>query len=181
MRLVILGRDGVINEDSDELIKSPDEWVALPGSLEAIVRLNRHGYYVAVATNQSGLAHGLFDLGTLNLIHDKMRQELADIGGYIDMISFCPHSSDDDCECRKPKPGMIREIVSRLGVDFQAIWLVGDSLRDLQAAQAVGIAPILVRTGKGETTLEKDEGLEGIPVYDDLAAVVDVLLNGEAV
>ena len=181
MRLVILDRDGVINHDSDEFIKSPDEWIALPGSLEAIARLNRHGYCVVVATNQSGLARGLFDLDTLNRIHEKMQLELSDVGGHIDMVLFCPHGPDDDCECRKPKPGMIKEIASRLDMSFQGVWLVGDSLRDLQAAQAAGVAPILVRTGKGERTLEKNEGLEGVPVYDDLAMVVDVLLNGEAV
>ncbi len=181
MRLIILGRDGVINEDSDELIKSPDEWVALSGSLEAIARLNRHGYCVAVVTNQSGLARGLFDLDTLNRIHEKMQLELSDIGGHIDMILFCPHSLDDGCECRKPKLGMVREIASRLDMSFQGVWLVGDSLSDLQAAQAAEITPILVRTGKGERTLEENEGLEDIPVYDDLAAVVDVFLNGEAV
>ncbi len=176
MRLVILDRDGVINQDSDEFIKSPDEWVALPGSLEAIARLNRHGYYVAVATNQSGLARGLFDSETLERMHEKMRQELADVGGYIDMIAFCPHGPDDDCECRKPKPGMIEHIISRLGEDFQSVWLIGDSLRDLQAAQAAGIAPVLVRTGKGAKTVAKNEGLDGVPVYEDLAAVVDELL-----
>lgn len=177
MKLIILDRDGVINRDSDNYIKSVDEFVTLPGSVEAIARLNQAGYRVAVATNQSGISRGYYTLDTLHAMHEKLRGELAAYGGSIDMIAFCPHGPDDDCNCRKPKPGMYLDIASRFGVSLDDIPVIGDSLRDLQAAQTVGARPILVRTGKGERTLAKGEGLEGISVYDDLAAAVTALLE----
>jgi D-glycero-D-manno-heptose 1,7-bisphosphate phosphatase len=177
MKLVILDRDGVINEDSDEYIKSVDEFRFIPGSLEAIARLNQAGYRVAVATNQSGLARGYFDLDTLNSMHGKLRRALAAVGGHIEMIAFCPHGPDDGCSCRKPLPGLLQEIGARLGQDLTGVPAVGDSLRDLEAAQAVGATPILVRTGKGERTLTKVQSLEGVPVYSDLSEAVDALLT----
>lgn len=177
MRLIVLDRDGVINEDSDEYIKSPDEFIPIPGSLEAIARLTQSGWRVTVATNQSGVARGMYDLATLQRIHDKLYRLLAAQGGQVEAIFFCPHGPQDNCECRKPKPGLFREIERRLQVSLEGVPAVGDSLRDLQAAQAVGARPLLVRTGKGERTLAKGEGLEGIPVYADLFAVVDDLLR----
>lgn len=177
MRLIILDRDGVINEDSDDYIKSPEEFVPIPGSLEAIAKLTQAGWRVVVATNQSGVARGYYDLATLQRIHDKLYRLLGTHGGEIGAIFFCPHSPDDDCECRKPKPGLFHEIGNRLHVSLQDVPVVGDSLRDLQAAQAVGAKPLLVRTGKGERTLAKGEGLEGIPVFADLQAAVEELLG----
>lgn len=177
MKLIILDRDGVINQDSDDYVKSVDEFIPLPGSIEAIARLSQAGYRVAIATNQSGIARGFYDLDTLNAMHDKLRRELASHGGTIDMIAFCPHGPDDNCDCRKPRPGMYLEIARRFDVDLGGVPVIGDSLRDLQAATQVGAAPILVRTGKGMRTLARGEGLEDIPVFDDLAAAVSSLLE----
>ena len=176
MRLIILDRDGVINEDSDEFIKSPDEWIPIPGSLEAIARLTRTKYRIVVATNQSGLGRGLLDVNMLARIHEKMHRKLGEVGGRVDAIFFCPHTPDDHCECRKPKPGLLRDIANRLYVDLNDVPAIGDSLRDIQAAKAVGARPMLVRTGKGQATVEKGTGLKGVPVYDDLAAAVDALI-----
>ena len=178
MGLVILDRDGVINEDSDAYIKSPAEWRPIPGSLEAISELNRAGHRVVVATNQSGIARGLYDLDTLARIHEKMHQALAAVGGHIEAVFFCPHGPDDDCECRKPRPGLFREISDRLRMPLTGIPAIGDSLRDLQAAEAVGAQPILVRTGKGRRT-EAALGEADVPVFDDLAAAVRWLLKQE--
>jgi D-glycero-D-manno-heptose 1,7-bisphosphate phosphatase len=153
MKLVILDRDGVINYDSPQHIKSPDEWIPIPGSLEAIALLNQSGFRVALATNQSGIGRGLFDMATLNAIHDKMHRALGQLGGRIDALFYCPHAADSGCGCRKPKSGMIEEISRRFAMDLTGVPSVGDSLRDLQAGLAFGVQPILVRTGKGEHTL----------------------------
>ena len=153
MKLVILDRDGVINQDSANFIKSPNEWVPIAGSLEAIALLNQSGFRVAVATNQSGISRGLFDMTTLNSIHDKMHRELAMVGGRLDAIFYCPHAADDQCECRKPAPGMIEEIGLRFSMDLKSVPAVGDAFRDLQAYASAGCQPILVLTGKGEATL----------------------------
>ncbi|HHM06072.1 MAG TPA: D-glycero-beta-D-manno-heptose 1,7-bisphosphate 7-phosphatase [Gammaproteobacteria bacterium] len=177
MKLVILDRDGVINEDSDHYIKSPEEWVPLPGSLAAIARLNQAGYRVVVASNQSGLARGYFDRATLARMHDKMHRALAQAGGKVEEVFFCPHHPDEGCACRKPRPGMLHQIATRLHTDLNGVPFIGDSLSDVQAARAVGAAPILVRTGKGKRTLARSEGLEGVPVFDDLAAAVAALLR----
>ena len=155
MKLIILDRDGVINHDSDAYIKAPDEWRPIPGSLEAIARLVKAGYRVAVATNQSGVARGLFDLATLGSIHAKMHDAVAAAGGRIDAVFFCPHAADDRCSCRKPRPGMIEEILRRYGADARMVTVVGDSLRDLEAAAASGCRPVLVLTGKGRDTMRK--------------------------
>jgi D-glycero-D-manno-heptose 1,7-bisphosphate phosphatase len=152
MKLVILDRDGVINQDSDQFIKNPEEWKPIPGSLEAIARLNHTGYRVVVASNQSGIGRGLFDMGALNAINDKMYRALAQVGGRIDALFYCPHSAEVDCDCRKPKPGMFHDIAQRFNVDLAGVPSVGDSLRDLQAAAAAGAEPMLVLTGKGAKT-----------------------------
>lgn len=177
MKLIILDRDGVINEDSDDYIKSPEEWTPIPGSLEAIARLYQAGYLVLVASNQSGIARGLFDITTLNRIHRKMHDRLAALGGAIEAVFFCPHAPADDCACRKPRPGLLEDIKARLKVDLAGVVAVGDTLRDVQAARAAGATPVLVRTGKGERTLaEASPELADVPVYDDLAAVAEAVL-----
>ena len=176
MKLIILDRDGVINHDSDQFIKSPDEWKPLPGSLEAIARLNQAGYRVVVATNQSGVGRGLFDMPTLNAIHEKMHKACAQAGGRIDAVFFCPHAADAGCECRKPKSGMIAEIAERYSVDLSGVPSVGDSLRDLEASSRLGAQPILVLTGKGKKTQAKGGLPEGTLVYADLADFVTTLV-----
>lgn len=176
MKLIILDRDGVINFDSDQFIKSPEEWRPIPGSLEAIARLNQAGYRVAVATNQSGIGRGLFDMPTLNAIHDKMHKSLAQVGGRVDAIFFCPHTNESNCECRKPKSGMIEEISARFGVSLKGVPAVGDSLRDLEAAGRLGAQPYLVLTGKGTKTQAKGGLPEGTLIHPDLASVVSSLL-----
>ena len=153
MKLVVLDRDGVINLDSVHFIKSTNEWIPISGSLEAIALLNQSGYRVAIATNQSGISRGLFDMVMLNAIHDKMHRELAIVGGRIDAIFYCPHAAEDHCHCRKPDTGMIEEIGNRFSMELQGVPAVGDSLRDLQAFASAGCQPILVRTGKGERTI----------------------------
>lgn len=177
MKLVILDRDGVINQDSDAYIKAPEEWIPIPGSLEAIARLNHAGYHVVVATNQSGLARGLFDIDRLNAIHERLYEELDKVGGHIDSIFFCPHGPDDGCDCRKPKIGLMNQISERLDIDLDDVPAIGDSLRDLQAADAVGARPILVLTGKGQKTRDELKEFGDVPVYEDLASAVDALLT----
>jgi D-glycero-D-manno-heptose 1,7-bisphosphate phosphatase len=169
--LIILDRDGVINADSAEHIKSPEEWHAISGSLEAIAKLNRAGHTVVVATNQSGVARGYFNLQTLAAIHQKMQDELAKVGGHIDAIFFCPHGPDDNCDCRKPKPGLLWQIAKQFNTDFKDALVIGDSLRDIQAAQAVGCKAILVKTGKGANELATKPELKSVPSYKDLATV----------
>ena len=177
MKLIILDRDGVINQDSEAFVKNPDEWIALPGSLQAIARLTQAGWRVVVATNQSGLARGLFDMDTLTAIHAKMRRELAAAGGSIDAVFMCPHGPDDNCTCRKPRPGMFEQIGHRYDVDLAGVPAIGDSLRDLQASSSVGCSPWLVLTGNGKKTLDKGGLPENTRVCDDLSAVADALLQ----
>ena len=172
MKLVILDRDGVINQDSDQFIKNTTEWKPIPGSLEAIAKLNHAGYRVVVASNQSGIGRGLFDMGALNAINDKMYRALAQVGGRIDALFYCPHAAEANCDCRKPKPGMFIDIAQRFNVDLAGVPSIGDSLRDLQAAAAAGAQPMLVLTGKGAKT-EIAGGLpEGTPIFADLAEAV---------
>jgi D-glycero-D-manno-heptose 1,7-bisphosphate phosphatase len=178
-KLIVLDRDGVINYDSDQFIKSPDEWRPIPGSLEAISRLNHAGFRVVVATNQSGLGRGLFDMATLIAINDKMHKALAHLGGRIDALFYCPHTADSACECRKPKPGMFTEIGNRFGVDMIGVPCVGDSVRDLQAAAAVEAQPILVLSGKGEKTLRDGVFPANTIIFPDLAFVATALLAGD--
>ena len=176
MKLIILDRDGVINYDSDQFIKNPDEWRPLPGSMEAIARLVQADYHVVVVTNQSGVGRGLFDMPMLNAIHEKMHKTVALAGGRIDAIFFCPHAAESDCHCRKPKSGMLEEIAARYNVDLQGVPAVGDSLRDLESAARVGAQPMLVLTGKGMKTQAKGGLPEGTLIYPDLAAAVAALL-----
>jgi|SRR5690554_626764 len=178
-RLIILDRDGVINEDSDAFIKSVDECLPIPGSIDAIVRLSQAGYTVVVATNQSGIARGLLDEYTLAHIHQYLTEAVEQSGGELAGFFYCPHGPDDGCSCRKPEPGLLEGIARELGVNLQDVPFVGDSLRDMVAAQAAGCRPVLVRTGKGHQTLA-----HGIPpelqhgeVYDDLAAFADAVLK----
>ncbi len=176
-KLIVLDRDGVINEDSDAFIKTLDEWIPLPGSIEAIARLSRAGWQVCIATNQSGLARGLFDTATLDSMHDRLRELVAGQGGRIELILHCPHGPDDGCECRKPKPGLFRQIADHYGYsDLAGVPAVGDSLRDLQAGAALGATPYLVRTGKGAVTLERPLP-PGTLVFADLSSVARHLLN----
>ena len=167
MSFIILDRDGVINEDSDAYIKSPEEWIPIPGSLEAIAMLTQKGYRIVVLTNQSGLARGLFDAVALERIHAKMNAAIETAGGRIEAIFHCPHGPEDACECRKPKPGLFRAFAEQYGVDLANIPAVGDSYRDLQAAWAVGAAPILVETGKGARTLARHPDLD-VPIFSNL-------------
>ena len=177
MKLVILDRDGVINFDSDQYIKSPSEWRAIPGSIEAIARLNQSGFRIAVATNQSGIGRGLFDMGTFNAINDKMMEMVFRQGGRIDALFFCPHTADENCNCRKPRTGMLEEIAARFHTELKGVPSVGDSLKDLQAAEAVGAQPILVLTGQGATTKEGGGLPKKTVVYENLAEAARHLIE----
>ena len=179
MSLVVLDRDGVINVDIGEPITRVEDWEVLPGSLEALARLYKAGHVVAIATNQSGIGRGLLDLATLHAIHRKMHDAVAAAGGRIELVAFCPHTESDLCDCRKPAPGMLYTLSERAGVDLVDVTLVGDSLRDMQAAMATAAQPVLVRTGNGQDTLDSNKGLEHIPAYDDLASWVEAWLNEE--
>ena len=178
-KLIVLDRDGVINHDSDQFIKSPDEWRPIPGSLEAIARLHHAGFRVVVATNQSGVGRGLYDMATLNAIHEKMHKAIAQAGGRLDAVFFCPHTADSKCECRKPRAGMLHEIGNRFNVELSGVPCVGDGLRDLQAADAVGAQPMLVLTGKGEKTLRDGGFPKNTVIFPDLAFAASALLAGE--
>ncbi len=180
MKLLILERDGVINEDFDTAVKSPAEWKPIPGSLAAIARLHRAGWHVVVATNQSGIARKWLDLDDLALIHDKMHRAVAEAGGLIDAVFFCPHAANEDCECRKPKPGLYLDIASRLRVDLNSVPVIGHSMADLLAARAVGAHPILVKTGKGSETLTHPNLGSDFSVFKDLRSAVDGLLTPDA-
>ena len=181
MHPIILDRDGVINYDSLDYIKSPQEWRPIPGSLEAIARLHRAGYKVVVATNQSGVGRGLLSMDTLAAIHTRMLEAVRKQGGEIDAIFFCPHTPEDRCDCRKPAPGLLKEIAKRLQMDLVGVYVIGDAERDVLAARQVMASPVLVRTGKGAQTLKQSKALADVPVFDDLAAFVDALLSGKLV
>lgn len=181
--VIVLDRDGVINADSPDYIKTPDEWHALPGSLGAIARLKDVGLRVAIATNQSGVARGLFSIDTLWDIHRKMLGEIMAAGGYVTRIFFCLHGPDDNCDCRKPKPGLMLQIAEYFACGFDKMIVIGDSKRDLDAALAVGARAILVRTGNGsktEAAIKDDPEYAGVTVYDDLPAAVGALTEGMA-
>lgn len=177
MKFIILDRDGVINHDSLEYIKSPEEWLPIAGSLEAIADLNRAGYRVLIATNQSGVARGYYDLEMLDRIHEKLMSELAAVGGCVDEIFYCPHHPDEHCFCRKPKPGMFYEIRDKYGLDLAEIYYVGDSVSDVEVAMIAGCKPILVLTGNGKKTLEKYADSHHVAVFDDLVAAVKSILS----
>lgn len=182
MKLVILDRDGVINYDSDNYIKTVDEWQILPGSAEAIGRLSRAGFDICIATNQSGLSRRYFDIETLHAMHQKMVSLVEAAGGRISKIEFCPHGPDDGCECRKPEPGMLLRILCCYpDIDPANVYVVGDSLRDLESAVQAGCKPLLVKTGKGERTLAKGGLPEGTQVFDDLADAAGYILNSQSI
>ncbi|MBC3299580.1 D-glycero-beta-D-manno-heptose 1,7-bisphosphate 7-phosphatase [Pseudomonas sp. SWRI18] len=176
LKLLILDRDGVINYDSDAYIKSVAEWIPLPGSIEAIAQLSMAGWTVAIATNQSGIARGYYDIATLDAMHARLRTLVAEQGGEVGLVVYCPHGPDDGCDCRKPKPGMLKIIAEHYKVPLAGIWFVGDSLGDLEAAKAVDSQPVLVKTGKGEKTQVKNLPV-GTLIFDDLAAVAAELIN----
>jgi len=179
LKLIVLDRDGVINRDIAGPVVSPDEWEPIEGSLEAIARLNHAGFQVAVATNQSGIARGVLTVDDLHAVHNKMHEQVVQAGGRIDTVVFCPHSESEKCECRKPAPGMLYTLSERLNVDLTKVPVVGDSLKDIQAAMAAAAIPVLVKTGKGKHTLKSNKGLEHIPAFDNLADYVDDLLKPE--
>lgn len=182
MKIIILDRDGVINQDSDDYIKSVDEFILIPGSLEAITKLKHAGYKVYIATNQSGIARGLYTEKTMHAMHTKLATLLELKNTVLDGIEFCPHEPDDNCTCRKPKAGMYLSIAKQAGVTNNSdIMVVGDSLRDIQAAQKINAQPYLVKTGKGEGTINKNVGLDNIPVYNDLADFVNQLIKNPAI
>ncbi len=180
MSLIILNRDGVVNHNSTDFIKSEEEWIPIPGSLEAIAQLSKHGYRIVVITNQSGISRKKFTIDDLNAIHQKMISHLAQYGGSIEAIVFCPHGPRQDCECRKPKPGMLFEIANRLNTSLKNVYCVGDSQCDLDAALAAGAKPILVRSGNGYVLDDGGISPVDIPVYTDLADFVDNLLSNAA-
>lgn len=182
VKLVVLDRDGVINEDSDDYIRSPEEWEPVPGSMEAIASLSQAGYLIAVATNQSGLARGYFDEITLANIHNLMLARVEQAGGSIAVICYCPHHPEVACACRKPLPGLLNQIEAALECSVAGAWYVGDSLKDVQAARAKACRPILVRSGKGlatEATLSAEDR-KGLPVFDNLAQAVTYILSADA-
>ena len=181
MKLIILDRDGTINEDRKDFVKSPEEWVPIPGALEAIARLNQAGWHVVIASNQSGLGRGLFDMASLNAMHNKMHRLLGDVGGRIDAVFFCPHTAEENCSCRKPAPGLFLQILERTGAEAAQTHAVGDSLRDLQAAAAAGCQTHLVLTGNGHALQQKlpmAEFPSATRIHADLAAFADSLLTG---
>lgn len=171
-RMVILDRDGVINQDADDYIKSADEWIPIPGSLEAISRLKKAGYLVTVASNQSGISRGLFGEDDLQKIHLKMEQQLAMRGAKFDGIFYCPHGPSDNCICRKPKPGLLLQIAKAFDINLSETQFVGDNISDIKAAEMANARSILVRTGKGEYVMEHHPEAINVPVYDDLAHFV---------
>lgn len=178
MKFVILDRDGVINQDSAEFVKGPEEWIPIPGSLEAIARLNHAGFRIFIATNQSGLARGMFDINALNSMHHKLHQELEKHGGQIEGIFFCPHGPDDDCDCRKPKSGLYQQIADRTQQSLEGVPVIGDSFRDLEAALDVAARPILVLTGKGKRTLDAHASrLTDIEIYSNLFEAAKAIIN----
>lgn len=178
MKLIILDRDGVINEDSDAYIKSVEEWVPIPGSIEAIARMSKAGWAVAVATNQSGIARGYYSLATLEAMHAHLRALVERLGGELGQVIYCPHGPTEACECRKPRPGMLKAIAQHYGVPLDGVWFVGDSASDLAAAAAAGAQPVLVNTGKGQKTAA---GVlpNGTLEFNNLAAVAEALLASD--
>ena len=177
MKLIILDRDGVINQDRDDFVKSVDEWIPIEGSMDAIAFLTQAGYNIAVATNQSGIGRKYFTVQDLTEMHAKMHRLVRQAGGEIDGIWFCPHTDADHCSCRKPKPGMMEDILNRFNTDARGVYLVGDSLRDLQAIDAVGGLPVLVLTDKGKKTLAAGGLPENTQVFDDLLAFAHHLIQ----
>lgn len=178
MKIVILDRDGVINEDSPDYIKSVAEWIPIAGSIEAIARLCHAGYRVFIATNQSGIGRGLFDYDALFGIQDKLQRAVQELGGRIDAVAYAPEHPDEASPMRKPAPGMLKDIAKRMQVELKQVHFVGDSMRDIEAARAAGAKPVLVRTGNGRLTEETGAAeLEAVSIYDDLAAFAEALVT----
>lgn len=182
MKLVILDRDGTINENREDFVKDESDWVPLPGALEAIARLNHAGWHVVLATNQDGLGRGLYEMATLNAIHVKLNRALAEAGGRIDAVFFCPHAPDEGCDCRKPKPGLLQQIGARYAIDLATVPMAGDSLRDLQAAAAAGCSPHLLLTGRAAAVGDDEVSdwlaqVPGARAHADLHAFADWLLG----
>ena len=175
MKLIILDRDGVINEDSDDYIKSPDEWIPIAGSLEALGKLSQNGFKVIIITNQSGIGRKIFSIEMLNAIHKKMSINLAQYGGVIDGIFFCPCAPEENCNCRKPKSGLYNEVSDRLQISLENVFCVGDKITDIQAAQNARAKPILVKTGKEND--DSDNIPKNIPIYDDLLSFVNKIIT----
>lgn len=183
-KLLILDRDGVINVESSEFVKSPEEWIPIKGSLEAIGRLSQAGFEIVVITNQSGIGRGYFSADMLAKMHARMIDFVQQYGGKIQSILFCPHTAEDNCDCRKPKDGMYKELAERLNISFGNVYSVGDSVRDLLAAKSAGANPVLVKTGNGKKSLKEIDnspelGLNQAPVFDNLSSFADALLNNE--
>jgi len=183
-KVVILGRDGTLNEYREDHVKAPEEWIPLPGALEAVARLHHAGWHVVVATNQSGIGRGMIDMASLNAVHAHMLQLLHRVGGRIDAVFFCPHTPEEECDCRKPLPGMMKQIGQRYGIDLRHVPVVGDTGRDLQAALAAGCEPHLVRTGRAGALDDAQiarmvAAAAGTQVHKDLAAFADFLLHRE--
>lgn len=181
-RLVILGRDGILNVYREDHVKAPDEWEPIPGALEAVARLNHAGWHTVVATNQAGIGRGMIDMASINAVHQRMMQRLHEVGGRLDAVFFCPHTPEDDCECRKPKPGLMRQIAQRYGIELRTVPMVVDTLRDLQAARAAGCEPHLVRTGRAAALTDRQvvQIVQQVPtteVHDSLGDFADFLLE----
>jgi len=181
-RLVILGRDGILNVYREDHVKSPDEWEPIPNALEAVARLNHAGWHTVVATNQAGIGRGMIDMASINAVHQRMMQRLAEVGGRLDAVFFCPHTPEDNCDCRKPKAGLMKQIAQRYGIELRTVPMVADTLRDLQAARIAGCEPHLVRTGRAAalTDAQVVEMVQQVPateVHDDLGDFVDFLLE----
>jgi D-glycero-D-manno-heptose 1,7-bisphosphate phosphatase len=184
VKLIIVGRDGILNRYRDDHVKAPEEWEPIPGALEALARLNQAGWHAVVATNQSGIGRGMIDMASVNAVHAQMHRQAQDAGARIDAVFFCPHTPEDQCECRKPKPGMMRDIAARYGVSLSDVPMVSDTLRDLQAAQAAGCEPHLVLSGRAAEASEAERArwLEAVPsarVHANLVALADHLLARE--
>lgn len=176
-KIIILDRDGIINYDSYDYIKTPDEWHPVPGSLDAIAQLNRSGFYVMIATNQSGIGRGLYDVPMLDLIHEKLQSELASVGGHIEEIFFCPHLPADHCACRKPKPGLLQQIQKKYAVDLSTVFFIGDKLTDVQAARAAGCKPLLVLSALEKTRTETDPEMANVPRFSNLSEAVEYVIS----
>ncbi|HSW05404.1 D-glycero-beta-D-manno-heptose 1,7-bisphosphate 7-phosphatase [Aquabacterium sp.] len=182
VKLVILGRDGILNEYRDDHVKAPNEWQPIDGALEAVARLNHAGWHTVVATNQSGIGRGMIDMASVNAVHAHMYRQLMAVGGRVDAVFFCPHTPEDQCDCRKPLPGLMKEIGKRYGIDLRLVPMVADTLRDLQAAQAAGCEPHLVRTGRSQLMSEEQLAhvlalVPGTVVHEDLAAFADYMMR----
>jgi D-glycero-D-manno-heptose 1,7-bisphosphate phosphatase len=182
LRLVILGRDGILNVYREDHVKSPDEWQPVPGALEALARLNHAGWHAVVATNQSGIGRGMIDMASVNAVHQHMIKCLAEVGGRIDAVFFCPHTPEENCECRKPKPGLMRQIAQRYGIDLRTVPMLCDTVRDLQAARAAGCEPHLVLSGRAAALSESQlmhivAQIPGTEVHEDLSGFVDFMLE----